>query len=149
MNRDFVEMLSALSDAGADYLIVGAHALAAHGHPRATGDLDIWVRSTPANAARVYAALAHFGAPLTDLSVTDLITPDLIFQIGVPPVRIDILTGISGVTFDEAWPSRLTVSLEGLQVPVMGKECLIRNKRAAGRPRDLVDAAELEADKRK
>ena len=146
MNRDFVEMLSALRDAGADHLIVGAHALAAHGRPRATGDLDIWVRPTPDNARRVYSALEAFGAPLHDLSLAELSSPDLVFQIGVAPARIDILTSISGVEFPEAWADRISVRIGGLDVPVMGRQTLIRNKRAAGRPRDLADVAELEAD---
>ena len=145
MNPDFVEMLSALRDAGADYLVVGAHALAAHGRPRATGDLALWVRPTTDNARRVYAALGAFGAPLRDLAVNDLVSPDVVFQIGVAPARIDILTSVSGVRFDEAWPDRLMVRIETLDVPVIGRDALIRNKRAAGRPRDLADVAELEA----
>jgi hypothetical protein len=146
MNPDFVEMLSALSEAGAEYLIVGAHALAAHGRPRATGDLDIWVRATPENGARVYLALQRFGAPLDDLRECDLSQLDLVFQIGVIPARIDILTGISGVTFEEAWPSRISMSIGELTVPILGREMLLRNKRAAGRPRDLADVAELGED---
>ena len=144
MNRDFVEMLSALRDAGAEYLVVGAHALAAHGVPRATGDLDLWIRPTADNAARVWSALGAFGAPLTDVKVADLATVDMVFQFGVAPARIDILTGVSGLSFDEAWPGRLDVRIEGVEVPVIGREALIRNKRAAGRPRDLADVSELE-----
>ena len=146
MNPDFVEMLSALRDAGADYLVVGAHALAAHGRPRATGDLDLWVRPTPQNARRVWSALQAFGAPLTALSVEDLTSPDLVFQIGVVPNRIDIMTGVSGLEFADAWTSRVMVRVSALQIPVIGREALIRNKRAAGRPRDLADIAELEAE---
>jgi len=146
MNRDFVEMLAALSAAGAEYLVVGAHALAVHGRPRATGDLDIWVRPSPANAARVWNALESFGAPLSQLKTDDLESGDLVFQIGVSPARIDLLTGVSGLTFDEAWPGRVQVRIENLDVPVIGRDALIRNKRAAGRPRDLADIAELEQD---
>jgi hypothetical protein len=146
MNRDFVEMLAALSAAGADYLVVGAYALAAHGRPRATGDLDIFVRATPANARRVWAALEAFGAPLGDLTLDDLTSSDLVFQIGVAPTRIDLLTGITGLTFDEAWPTRVSLTLEGVDVPVIGRDALMRNKRAMGRPRDLADLAELEAE---
>ena len=145
MNRDFVEMLAALRDAGAEYLVVGAHAVAAHGRPRATGDLDLWVRPTPENARRVYSALAAFGAPLDQLEVGELTDPDLVYQIGVVPARIDILTGISGVEFAEAWAGRMTIRLGELEVPVLGREELLRNKRASGRPRDLADVAELEA----
>lgn len=139
MNRDFVEMLLALSGAGAEFLVVGAHALAAHGVPRATGDIDIWVNPTPDNAARVMTALAAFGAPLHELSAADLQRPDLVFQIGVSPGRIDILTGISGVTFAEAWPRRLSIPIDGLEVGVLGRDDFERNKRASGRPKDLLD----------
>src|SRR5437867_7963755 len=107
MNRDFVEMLCALSETGAEFIIVGAHALAAHGHPRATGDLDIWVRPSPENAPRVWQALAKFGAPLGELTLQDLQTPDVVFQIGVVPCRIDLLTSISGVAFEDGWANRL------------------------------------------
>jgi hypothetical protein len=145
MNRDFVEMLSALSEAGAEYLVVGAHALAAHGLPRATGDLDIWVRATPENAARVWRALEQFGAPLHELRREDLTTIDLVFQIGVAPSRIDLLTSITGVAFEDAWPNRVIVRIAGQNVPTIGRDDLIRNKRAAGRPRDLADIAELDS----
>jgi hypothetical protein len=143
MNRDFVEMLSALSAARAEFLVVGAHALAAHGRPRATGDLDLWVRATPDNAERVWTALARFGAPLGDLTKGDLATPEIVFQIGQPPCRIDVLTAIDGITFDEAWPRRLTIAIEDLEVPVLGREDLLANKRATARPQDLADVAWL------
>jgi len=107
LNQDFKDLLFALNDAGADYLVVGAHALAAHGHVRATKDLAIWVRPELANAQRVYGALDAFGAPLASLSVGDLATPGIVFQIGVAPIRIDIITAIDGVTFEEAWPARV------------------------------------------
>lgn len=139
MNRDFAEMLSALSEAGAEFLVVGAHALAAHGTPRATGDLDIWVNSTPENAARVLIALRAFGAPLADLTVDDLTKPDTVFQIGVVPSRVDILSGVSGVRFEDAWPRRVVLVIEGIDVPVLGRADFIANKRASGRPRDLLD----------
>jgi len=144
MNPDFVEMLSELSASGAEFLVVGAHALAAHGYPRATGDLDIWVRADTENAPRVLEALRRFGAPLFDLSVEDLAKPGTVFQIGMAPARIDILTGVSGLTFEQAWPRRKTVKLGELSVGVIGREDLIRNKRATGRPQDLVDADNLE-----
>ena len=148
MERDFVEMLSALNVAGAEYLVVGAHALAAHGVPRATGDLDIWVRATPDNARRVLGALREFGAPLFDLSVDDLSQPETVFQIGVVPVRIDLLTSISGVGFEEAWAGRLPGTIEGVAFGVIGREDLLRNKRATGRPKDLLDAETLAASRR-
>jgi hypothetical protein len=144
MNPDFVEMLSELSAGGAEFLVVGAHALAAHGLPRATGDLDIWVRADERNAPRVLEALRRFGAPLFDLSLDDLSKPGTVFQIGTAPARIDILTGVSGLSFAEAWPRRTTVRIGDLSVAVIGREDLIRNKRATGRPQDLVDADRLE-----
>lgn len=144
MNRDFAEMLSALSDAGADFLVVGAHALAAHGLPRATGDLDIWVRPTPDNARRVLSALRAFRAPLHDLTEEDLTQAGTVFQIGVVPNRIDILTGISGVDFHDAWPRREWFVVEGQHLPFIGRVDLAANKRAAGRPKDLADLAALE-----
>jgi hypothetical protein len=148
MNRDFVEMLSALAEAQAEFLVVGAHALAAHGVPRATGDLDIWVRPESKNADRVLAALEAFGAPRFDLTREDLLRTGTVFQIGVAPSRIDILTSISGVSFEQAWPNRTTVSIGSLSVPVLGKDDFIANKRAVGRPRDLSDLDLLEETER-
>jgi hypothetical protein len=144
MNRDFVEMLSALSAARAEFLVVGAHAVAAHGVPLATGDLDIWVRPSPQNAERVFTALQAFGAPLLDLTHEDLSRPGIVFQIGVVPCRIDILTEITGVDFDQAWQSRLESKIEGIHVDFIGRSELIANKRATGRPKDLADVAALE-----
>jgi hypothetical protein len=147
MNPDFADMLSALSAAGVDFLVVGAHALAAHGVPRATGDLDIWIRPTPDNAARTLRALAAFGAPLVDLSIDDLTRPDTVFQIGLPPSRIDIVSGITGVSFDGAWERRVPVALPGGTVDVLSKVDFVANKKAVGRAKDLADIALLdEAD---
>jgi hypothetical protein len=139
MNRDFVEMLAALSAAGVEFLIVGAYAMAAHGLPRATGDIDIWVRTSRENATRVMRAVQAFGAPLFDLTIDDLLRTDTVFQIGIAPARIDILTGITGVSFEEAWPNRLTVAIDDQIVPVIGVADLIRNKTATGRPKDQAD----------
>lgn len=136
-------MLFALSAAGAEFLVVGAHALAAHGVPRATGDLDLWVRASAENAERVWKALEQFGAPLHDLTMDDLARPDVVFQIGVVPQRIDLLTSITGVTFDDAWANRMYVEIDELEVPVLGRSELVRNKRAVGRTRDLADIEEL------
>ena len=139
MNRDFAEMLSALSGAGAEFLIVGAHALAAHGVARATGDIDIWVKPTRHNAERVMRALIVFGAPLKDLTADDLMKTDTVFQIGIEPCRVDILSGISGVAFDEAWSRRMVLDIEGVTVPVLGRADFVANKRASGRAKDLLD----------
>ena len=147
LNPDYRDMLSALSDEDVEFLIVGAFAMAAHGLPRTTGDIDIWIRPDPDNARRVWRALARFGAPRHDLSPDDLAAPDLVFQIGVAPRRIDVLTSIDGVSFHEAWPHRLTVEMEGLSIPVIGRAHLIQNKRASGRPKDLADLAWLESQR--
>ena len=146
MNPDFRDMLSAFAATGVEYLVVGAYALAAHGMPRATGDIDLWVRSTPENAARVYEALGRFGAPLDQITVEDLSTSGIVFQIGVAPCRIDILTRIEAVEFDEAWNSRLTTEVEGQTITVLGREHFLCNKRALGRPKDLADVAWLEGE---
>lgn len=144
MNRHFVEMLRALSDAGAEYMVIGAHAVAAHGYLRSTEDFDIWIRPSMDNASRVLAAINAFGAPLQDLNVKDLATPGTFYQIGVRPLRIDIINDIPGVTFEEAWPTRLIVDIGGAKYPFIGKRELIKNKRATARPLDLIDADKLE-----
>jgi hypothetical protein len=144
LNPDYRDMLSAFSEERVEYLLVGAYALAVHGLPRATGDLDLWMRPTPENAHRVWRALSRFGAPLLDLREEDLGASSVVFQIGVAPCRIDILTAIDGVGFDDAWPARLEVEIEGLTVPVLGREDLIRNKKASGRAQDVADVARLE-----
>jgi hypothetical protein len=137
-------MLSALSAENAEYILVGAYALAAHGLPRATGDLDIWIRRSDENAERVWRALERFRAPLSTLTIADLKSPEIVFQIGAAPNRIDILTSIDAVDFAEAWPRRTEVEIAGRKVAVIGRDDLLRNKRAAGRPKDLADAAWLE-----
>lgn len=144
MNRDFVDLLRSFADHRVEAIVVGAHALAAHGHVRATKDLDVWIRPTPENAARAHRALGAFGAPLHDLEVEDLATPGTVFQIGVAPVRIDVLTVIDGVTFDEAWADKVFASVGGVSVAVLSRADLIRNKRAAGRAQDLADIERLE-----
>ena len=144
LNPDFRDMLSALCNENAEFLLVGAYALAAYGLPRATGDMDIWIRCSNANARRVWRALQQFGAPLSQLTLDDLKTLDLVFQIGIAPRRIDLLTSIDGVQFDEAWLQRKTIEVEGLTVAVIGRSHLIQNKKAVGRPQDLADVMWLE-----
>lgn len=144
LDKNFKDMLSALNDAGADYLVVGAHALAAYGQLRATGDFDIWIRTTLANVDRVWTALEAFGAPRRKLTKEDLCMPNNVYQIGVAPYRIDIVTSITGVEFDDAWTNRKQTQIEGINVPVLSRDDLLKNKRATGRPKDLVDVAWLE-----
>lgn len=138
-NPDFSDLFAALNAEAAEYLLVGGYALAVHAAPRYTRDLDVWVNPTPENAARVHRALARFGAPLGELRPSDLATPGLVFQIGVAPVRIDVLTSIDGVGFAEAWPDRSGTTYGGQPVPVISRRHLEQNKRAAGRPQDLAD----------
>jgi hypothetical protein len=144
LNPDFRDMLCELNAAGAEYLVVGAYAMSAYGYSRSTGDIDIWVRPTPENAERVMTVLRSFGAPLFDLTVADLQTPDMVFQIGRPPNRIDLLTTIAGVEFDRAWTNRRLIKHQGIDFPVLSRLDLIANKKATSRPKDALDAARLE-----
>jgi hypothetical protein len=144
---DWLELLSELVRADVRFLVVGAHALAAHGIPRGTQDLDVWIERSPENAARAWRALAAFGAPLEaiDVSQADFERPNMVIQLGLPPNRIDLMTGISGILeFSEAWARRVEGQVRSRQVPFLGRADLIANKRAAGRPRDLADVAALE-----
>jgi hypothetical protein len=147
LNNDFRDILSAFYEEKVEFMLVGAYALAAHGLPRATGDIDLWIKSSNENAERVWRALEKFGAPLSELTKGDLTSPGTIIQLGVAPRRIDILTEITGVEFAEAEPDRLMVSIEGIEIPVIGRTHLIQNKKAVGRPQDDADVARLEADK--
>lgn len=137
-------MLRELSATGAEFLIVGGQAVSAHGYVRATMDFDIWVRPTPENAARSYQAIARFGAPMHGLTINDLATPGVIYQIGVKPERIAILTALSGVDFETAWTRRVEAVVDSNSYDVIGRQDLIANKRASGRPIDLIDADKLE-----
>ncbi len=139
MNRDFVDLLRAFIDADVRFLIVGAYALALHGRPRATGDLDVWVDATPDNAARVMRALREFGAPTDQVSESDFAAPGVVYQIGVPPGRIDILTQLTGIAFCEAWPERMNRPFGDVEAPFIGRAAFLKNKRATGRPKDLGD----------
>lgn len=143
MNRDFRDLLAEFNARNVEFLVVGAHALAAHGHVRATEDLDVWVRPDRENAKRVLEALRAFGAPLHDLTEKDLTTLGVVFQIGVAPLRIDVLTAIDGVDFAEAWPGRLITKFDDQPIAVLSKEHLIKNKRAVGRTQDLADVERL------
>lgn len=143
-NPDYADMAKALLNAGAEFMLVGGFAVSLHGYPRTTFDIDFWVRPTPENAPKVLAALRAFGAPLHDISVSDFDHPDMVVQIGVAPRRIDILTRIDGVTWDEAAPQMLWETINGLSVPVVGLDALIANKRSTGRAKDAADAAALE-----
>ena len=145
MNEDFHDALAALVTSGARFLVVGAHALGVHGVPRATVDLDVWIDPSPDNARRVWEALANFGAPLRALGIeeADFVRPDTVTQFGMPPWRIDILTSVSGVSFEEAWNGRVEGEFDGVRVPFLGRAEFIRNKRSSGRKKDLGDLEAL------
>jgi hypothetical protein len=144
VNEDYKELLSTLNGENAEYIIVGAFAVAAYGHARYTKDFDVWVRPSAENAERVYRALAKFGAPMDRIKAKEFTEPDTVFQIGVEPVRIDIITDISGVDFDAAWETKVAFHYGGVPTWVISREKLLVNKRASGRPHDLSDAQALE-----
>jgi hypothetical protein len=145
MSPDFLDLLRALSGAEARFLVVGAYAVGVHGHPRATKDLDVWVEASSDNAPKVMSALRDFGAPLMGLTEKDLLVPGVGLQIGVEPGRIDILTAVTGVRFEDAWPSRVRAAFgEAVQCNVIGLTELLQNKRASARPQDLADVDALE-----
>jgi hypothetical protein len=126
--------------------VIGGHAVAFHGHPRATKDLGVLVRADPENAQRVYRALAQFGAPLSSFEVhaDDFAAYDGVLQIGLPPYRIDVVNRADGISFEEAIAEGVGFEIEGRKIPVIGRTALLKNKRAAGRPQDLADVAALE-----
>jgi hypothetical protein len=142
---DFKDLLSEFNAHGVEHIVVGAHALAAHGLVRATKDLDVWIRPNPENAHKVMQALVAFGAPLHDLTERDLSEPGVVFQIGVAPIRIDVINKIDGVEFDEAWQDRVNIQFEGEPVSVLSLRHLVINKKASGRLQDLADVEQIEA----
>jgi predicted nucleotidyltransferase len=145
LNRDFNDLLSELNAEGARYLLVGGYALSFYGRPRATGDLDLWVDSTVVNAERVFRSLARYGAPLEGITPEDFSKPGTVLQIGVAPNRVDILTSLTGLTFEKAWENRKAISLGGIPLFVISELDFIRNKRSVARAQDIVDAEEIEA----
>ena len=144
VNRDFKDLLSEFNAAEVRYLVVGAHAVIFYSVPRYTKDLDIWIEPTRENAERAYRALAAFGAPLANISMADLCTPETILQIGVEPNRIDILTDVEGLRFEDAWRHRQQTTYGGEPVGLLSLSDLIAAKKAAGRPQDLLDLEWLE-----
>lgn len=148
-NSSFRDLLQCLSDARVRYLLVGAHAVAYHSEPRYTKDVDIWSEPTAENAARLWQALAAFGAPLDNARIDDFSNPQLVYQIGVEPNRIDVLMSISGVKFEAAWKRRVRSTFDGVPIHILGRNDLIRVKRAVGRPQDLLDLRRLTSSKAK
>jgi hypothetical protein len=137
-------MLSAFCEEKVEFMLVGAYAVAAPGLPRATGDIDLWIKRSQDNADRVWSAITRFGAPVSNISKQDFITPGTVVQLGVIPRRIDILTEITGVDYEEAEQDRVFINIEGLKIPVIGLLHLIQNKNAVARPQDKADVARLE-----
>jgi hypothetical protein len=144
LNSDWIELLEAFSAAGVRYLIVGAFALGRHATPRATGDLDLWIDREPENARKVFDALTAFGAPLHGLTAHDFSTEDFVFTMSRPPLGIDLMTSASGVSFLEAWASHENGHLADVPAPFIGRDAFLRNKRAAGRSKDLADIEAME-----
>lgn len=144
-NTDFKDMFKALNSSRVRYLVVGAHAVMYYTEPRYTKDIDIWISPTPKNAARAWSALVEFGAPLENVTVEDLSNPQMVYQIGIAPNRIDIMMGLPGADFESAWKHRVKSSYGGIPIFVVGKADLIRAKKAASRPQDLLDIASLTA----
>ncbi|MGZ3558870.1 MAG: hypothetical protein ACXWMJ_09655 [Syntrophales bacterium] len=140
LNEDYREMLQILLGNDVHFLVVGAYAMGAYGYPRATGDFDIWVDTSPENSKKVYSSLATFGAPLTDISDQTFKEEGIVFQIGIAPRRIDIITHIDGVRFKDAYGSKKVIEVEGLHIPFISKSDLIKNKRSTGRDKDKLDA---------
>ena len=148
-NKDYRDMIECLQHEGVEFMLVGGYAVALHGWPRMTFDIDFWIMANPQNAAAVMRALKAFGAPLMDLKEEDFHKPGMVFQIGTEPQRIDILSAISGVAYEDAASRAVRMEVDGLSLKVIALDDLIANKRASGRPKDIVDAMTLEKMKEK
>ena len=142
-SQDFKEFIESLNANKVRYLVVGGYAVAFHGHPRYTKDLDVWIDSTPQNAMRVIKALTQFGFGSLDLSKKDFLIPDQIIQLGVPPNRIELFTSLPGVEFDECFSSRVRTKLEDVAVNFIDLDNLRKNKKTVGRKQDLADLENL------
>lgn len=142
-NPDFKDLFSIFNEENVEYLVVGAHAVIYYSVPRYTKDLDVWVNPSRENAERVYRALARFGAPLQNISIKDFQEKDLVYQLGIEPNRIDVIMGIAGIEFASAWKKKRESTYDGVPIHILGKESLIKAKKAAGRPQDLLDLDKL------
>ena len=143
LNADYRDMVTCLQSEGVEFMLVGGYAVGLHGWPRTTFDIDFWVLANPSNAASLMRALKKFGAPLMDLSEADFHVPGIVFQIGTAPQRIDILSAVSGLNYEDAVSRATVMRVDGLSLKVISIEDLIANKRASGRPKDLADAQVL------
>ena len=147
LNEDYKEILQILLNNKAKFLVVGAYAMGAYGYPRATGDFDIWVEASSENSKKIYASLSEFSAPLSDITEKTFKKKGIMFQIGVAPRRIDIITHIDGVTFEDAYKTKEFIEIENLRVPFLSKKNLIKNKESTGREKDRLDADNLKKNK--
>jgi hypothetical protein len=143
LNANFRDMLNALLDENVEFLIVGGYAVITHGYVRTTDDIDFWVRNSEENVDRLWRALKKFKAPLSKVTRADFLSDDLIYQIGTPPYRIDLIMSVTGVDFDTAWSRRIYKEIGDIRSPVIGREDLLAAKQAAGRPQDLADIARI------
>ncbi|MCY7362616.1 MAG: hypothetical protein LH629_11215 [Ignavibacteria bacterium] len=147
LNQDYREFIELLKEKEVEYIVVGAFAMAFHGHPRFTGDIDFWVRNTESNALKVYSAIIEFGFPPENLKESDFTSDDLIFQMGYPPVRIDVLTSIEALDFEECYNRKDVKLIDDLRIPFLSIDDLKKNKEAVGRKKDLADLEELKKRK--
>jgi predicted nucleotidyltransferase len=143
VNSDFTDLLKLFNDKNVRYLIIGGYAVIQYAEPRYTKDLDVWISTDISNAKAVYRALKEFGAPLADLTEADFAEEGYFYQMGVPPMRVDILMGIPGIEFEAAWEKKVEIDFDGLVVTFISREDLITAKRASGRPQDMIDADTL------
>ena len=144
LNQDFLDVLTVFTEEDVEYMVVGGWAIAFYGYVRGTGDFDIWIRASDENARRTWQALSKFGAPLRGVVVNDFNTPRTVYEMGLPPNRIDVINEIQGVEFDQAWPHRTWIELKDLRFPLIGKKDLLENKKAMNRPKDQGDISWLE-----
>lgn len=144
INSDLTELLSLLNRHSVRYLVIGGYAYSFHVQPRYTKDLDIFVAISTENSVSLFAALEEFGAPLKGVTAADLVSPDKVYIIGAPPFRVDFLTSVLGLDFESAWAARQEAIIHNVPVNMLSREDLIAAKRAAGRPRDLLDVSDLE-----
>ena len=143
LNSNFKDLLNILNEAGARYLVVGGYAVIEYTEPRYTKDIDIWISTDRVNAERVYAALKKFGAPLTNITVDDFTDPEVVYHMGRPPARVDVLMGLKGLNFEESWLKRVESAYADVPMQVISSADLLINKRLAGRPQDLMDVENL------
>ena len=143
LNEDYKEMLRILLNNKVKFLVVGAYAMGAYGYPRATGDIDIWVKASLENSEKTYQSLLEFGAPLSEITKTTFCEEGVVFQIGVAPRRIDIITKIEGVDFEQGYSDRQEIGIEDIKIPFISKENLIKNKESTGREKDKLDVKYL------